>query len=73
MNPQQLFERGMNALTGTGPSRSDVQALDYFRRAADLGFVPAQVVLGYFYESDTITAANPNHAAEWYRKAAAQT
>jgi len=29
-------------------------------------------VLGYFYESGTITAANPNHGAEWYRKAAAQ-
>ena len=71
-NSQQLFDRGMNALTGTGPSRSDVQALDYFRRAADLGFVPAQVVLGYFYESGSITAANPSQAAEWYRKAAAQ-
>jgi uncharacterized protein len=72
MNPQQLFDKGMNALTGTGPSRSDVQALDYFRRAADSGFVPAQDVLGYFYESGTITAANPRQAAEWYRKAATQ-
>jgi len=72
MNPQQLFERGMNALTGTGPSRNDVQALDYFHRAADLGSAPAQVVLGYFYETGTIAAANPSQAAEWYRKAAAQ-
>lgn len=71
-NPQQLFEKGMNALTGTGPSRSDVQALDYFRRAADLGSVSSQVVLGYFYETGIIAAANPGQAAEWYRKAAAQ-
>ena len=71
-NPQQLFEKGMNALTGTGPSRSDVRALDYFHRAAELNFVPAQLALGYFYESGTITAASPSQAAEWYRKAAAQ-
>jgi uncharacterized protein len=67
---EQLYQRGMDAMTGAGPSRNDRDALDYFRASAEKGYVPAQVVLGYLYETGTLTAGNQTEAVEWYRKAA---
>jgi TPR repeat protein len=72
LNSSQLYEKGMNALTGNGVSRSDLNATDYIRRSAELGYAPAQVALGYFYESGTILAREPQQAAAWYKKAAQQ-
>jgi uncharacterized protein len=71
-SPEALYDRGMDAISGAGPSRNDLQALDYFRRSADRGYGPAEVVIGYFYETGTITTASPGQAVEWYRKAADQ-
>jgi uncharacterized protein len=68
----KLFDRGMNALTGSGVTRSPTNALDYFHRSAEMEYVPAEDVLGYFYETGTITTAEPAQAAEWYKKAALQ-
>ena len=50
LNAPQLFEKGMNSLMGVGVSRNDFNAVDYLRRSAELGYPPAQVALGYFYE-----------------------
>jgi hypothetical protein len=61
----------MNALEGTSATGSGANAIDYFRRSSDLGFAPAQVVLGYLYETGRNTA-DPHQALEWYRKAARQ-
>ncbi len=72
LNPAQLYEKGMNALIGTGLSRSDVTAADCIQRSAQLGYAPAQVTLGYFYETGAILTRDPQQAAEWYRKAAQQ-
>jgi uncharacterized protein len=72
LNAPQLFEKGMNALVGSSVTRSDVNAIDYFHRSADLGFAPAQVVLGYFYETGLATAVNQPEAFDWYKKAAQQ-
>lgn len=69
---QQSFERGMNLITGTGVNRNDLEAVDYFRRAAEAGYAPAQTALGYLYETGTAVASEPRTAAEWYAKAAAQ-
>lgn len=71
-SPQALYERGMDAISGAGPSRNDLQALDYFRHSAELGYVPAQVALGYLYDTGTLTAGSQSQAVEWYRKAADQ-
>ena len=71
-SPEALYERGMDAISGAGFSRNDIQALDYFRRSAALGYGPAQVVLGYFYETGTFTAGSQSQAIDWYRKAAVQ-
>jgi TPR repeat protein len=72
MNAPRLFERGLNALTSFGASHSEADALDYFHRSADLGYAPAQVVLGYFYDTGTIATQDRAQAAEWYKKAAQQ-
>jgi TPR repeat protein len=70
--PEQLYERGMNGMTGAGQSRNELNATEYLHRSADLGYVPAQVVLGYLYETGTILTREPQQAADWYRKAAEQ-
>jgi TPR repeat protein len=72
ISSEALYERGMDAISGAGPSRNDRDAIEYFRRSADLGYGPAQVALGYFYETGTITAGSQSQAVDWYRKAANQ-
>ena len=72
LNASQLYEKGMNSLLGVGPSRTDLSAVDYFRRSAELGYPQAQVVLGYFYETGSVVTQDPQQAADWYRKAARQ-
>jgi hypothetical protein len=71
-SPERLFDMGMNALTGVGDSHNPQAALDYIHRSADVGFPPAEVMLGYFYETGTITTKEPGQAAVWYKKAAQQ-
>jgi TPR repeat protein len=71
-SPDALYERGMDAITGVGPSRNDSQGIDYFRRSADLGYGPAQIALGYYYETGTFLAREPGQAVDLYRKAAQQ-
>jgi uncharacterized protein len=71
-NARTLFDQGMNALSGSDANRSDVSALEYFHRSADLGFAPAQVMMGYFTQTGTLTVQAPGEAASWYKKAAQQ-
>jgi TPR repeat protein len=72
LNAPQLYEKGLNSLLGVGVSRNDLNAVDFFRRSADLGYPQAQVVLGYFYETGSIVPRDATQAAEWYKKAARQ-
>lgn len=71
-SPDSLYERGMDAITGVGPSRNDQDGIEYFRRSADLGYGPAQIALGYYYDTGTVVAGNQSRALDLYRKAAAQ-
>ena len=71
-SPEALYERGMDAISGAGPSRNDRDALEYFRRSAELGYGPSQVSLGYFLETGQLTAGSQSQAVDWYRKAANQ-
>lgn len=72
MKPEQLYQRALNALTGTGPSQNTLNAIDDMRRAAEAGYVPAQVTLGVMLDKGTGTTANPSEALAWYKKAADQ-
>jgi TPR repeat protein len=71
-SPDSLYERGMDAITGVGPSQNDALGIDYFRRSAELGYGPAQIALAYYYETGTVLASNQVLAVELYRKAAQQ-
>jgi len=71
-SPEALYDRGVDAITGVGPSRNDTLGIDYFRQSAELGFGPAQIALGYYYETGTAVASDPAQAVDLYRKAAAQ-
>jgi TPR repeat protein len=71
-SPEALYERGMDAITGVGPSRNDAEGVDYFRRSSDVGYGPAQIALGYYYETGTSVARDPAKAVDLYRKAAQQ-
>ena len=68
--PEQLFDAGMNALSGSAGTRNDLAAVDYFRRSAQKNYGPAQVALGYLYDPGLIVVRDPSQAADWYRKAA---
>jgi len=68
----KYYERGMNALLGSGVSHNNQTALQLLRTSAELGHLPAQTVVGYFYDTGTTVAPEPGQAAEWYRKAADQ-
>src|SRR4029077_5791435 len=72
LNAPQLYEKGMNSLLGVRVSRNDLNAVDLFRRSADLGYPQAQVALGYFYETGSIVPRDATQAADWYKKAARQ-
>jgi TPR repeat protein len=71
-NAPELFGKGMNALVGSSATRSAANATEYFRRSAEMGYAPAQVVLGYLYETGHVTTPDPREALEWYKKAAQQ-
>ena len=73
LNAQDMFEKGMNALEGSRTTQSGANAIEYFRRSAELGFAPSQVVLGYLYETGRQTTADPGEALQWYKKAANQS
>jgi TPR repeat protein len=71
-SPDALYERGMDSITGIGPSQNDSQGIDYFRRSAEVGYGPAQIALAYYYETGTSLPKDPAHALDLYRKAAQQ-
>ena len=68
--PEQRFDAGMNALTGSAGTRNDLAAVDYFRRSAQKNYGPAQVVLGYLYDTGLILVGDASQAADWYRETA---
>ena len=71
-SPEALYDRGVDAITGIGPTRNDTLGIDYFRRSSDIGFGPAQIALGCYYETGTILPRDPALALDLYRKAAQQ-
>lgn len=69
-SPSHLFEMGLDAMNG--PDHNVQAAIEFIRRSADLGYPPAEVMLGSFYETGNTVAREPGQAAMWYKKAALQ-
>jgi uncharacterized protein len=71
-SPQALYDHGMSAITGIGPTRNDMEGIDNFRRSAELGFGPSQIALGYYYETGSVLTKDVGQALDLYKKAAVQ-
>ncbi|MBE6615190.1 MAG: toll/interleukin-1 receptor domain-containing protein [Ruminococcaceae bacterium] len=66
------FKLGECCYFGRGTAQDCYQAADYFRKAAEAGYAPAQVRLGSCYYFGKGVLRNIETALEWYQKAAAQ-
>jgi TPR repeat protein len=72
-SPDALYERGMDAITGVGASHNDALGVDYFKRSSELGYGPAEIALGYYYEMGTFITGNQGQpSVDLYKKAAVQ-
>jgi TPR repeat protein len=71
-DPTALYDKGMNALSGSGTSRSEYDAVRYLRESADLGYAPAQTALGALMERGTGVLPSQTEALALYKKAAGQ-
>ena len=69
-SPEALYDRGMDAITGVGSVQNEAEGVDYFRRSAEVGYGPAQIALGYYYETGAVIAKDQAQALTLYRKAA---
>ena len=61
---------GFRYATGDIVTRDDIKAVDWYRKAADSGWVPAQNALGRMYSEGRGVAKDEAEAAQWFRKAA---
>ena len=57
---------------GYHKSRQYREAANYYRKAGEQGFAPAQMTLGYFYANGLGVLQDPAMAAKWLRAAADQ-
>ena len=49
--PEELFEKGRAALLGgTGPGHNSIEARKYLQQSAEMGYTPAQIMLGSMYD-----------------------
>ncbi|HYK34674.1 tetratricopeptide repeat protein [Alloacidobacterium sp.] len=60
-----------NYMMGRGVARDVQQAAYWYHKAADQGFPPAQVQLGYFYLTGLGVPKDDAQAAKWFERAAA--
>lgn len=68
--PEALFEIGKRYTDGDGTKKDLEKAAQWYERAADLGFAPAQYIVGNFNEKGLGIDKNPEKARDWYEQAA---
>jgi tetratricopeptide (TPR) repeat protein len=69
---QAQFNLGYSYDTGQGVEKDEVEAVKWYREAADQNYVDAQCNLGSHYYSGIGVAKDYAEAAKWFRKAADQ-
>ena len=70
---RSTYEEGLNYMHGrNGVAKDYKRAYTLFREAADRGYAPAQVKVGYLYSSGNGVERDYEAAFEWARKAAGQ-
>ena len=68
--PAALFELGKLYTDGTSVGKDLAKAAQWYERSAELGFAPAQYIIGNFNEKGLGIEKNAAVAAEWYEQAA---
>ena len=63
---------GVMYADGRGVAKEDVEAVKWYRKAAEQDYESAQFNLGVAYETGRGVAKDEEKAVEWYRKAAEQ-
>jgi hypothetical protein len=56
-SPESLYEHGMDAISGAGPSHSDRDAISIFAAQLKPALWPLSSRSDYFFETGTVTAA----------------
>jgi TPR repeat protein len=69
---QAQFDLGACYRFGQGVPKNEVEAVRWYRKAADQGYDKAQYNLGVCYDAGTGVAKDHEEAARWYRRAAYQ-
>lgn len=69
-NPLALFEIARRFTNGVGTEKDLSEAARWYEKAASLGVVPAQYVIGNFNEKGIGVAADRSLARAWYEEAA---
>ena len=65
-SPEDIFQKGK----ACDEAKSYEEAVNWYRKAADLGHPEAMRVLGYYYEKGQGIEQSYEEAATWYRRAA---
>ncbi|HUB97487.1 MAG TPA: tetratricopeptide repeat protein [Stellaceae bacterium] len=71
-DPEAMADLGIAYFAGVGVERDPAVAARWLYRPAQLGYVQAQDLLGYQYETGDGVAQNADYAIGWYRQSAAQ-
>ncbi len=66
---ETLFEYGSAYYTGDGAEKNAAKAMEYFKKAAELGHAKAQFNLAMCYMDTEIKEHSDAKAAEWLKKA----
>ena len=69
---KELFERGRKAEHGMLPGASIQDAAKYYRKAALLGYAPAQNAIGFCHVTGQGVKQSDSIAAAWFKSAADQ-
>lgn len=71
-NGEEFFFEGQKLFFGNGVAKDTVRAAVFLRKSADMGFSPAQYLLGHAYHSGEGLSKSSNDAALWWTRAAEQ-
>jgi TPR repeat protein len=72
LSAAEIFKRGRNYDRGIGVDKDPAKALELYRKAADLNYAEAQLLLGIMFDQGIGLTQDYAQALDWYRKAAEQ-
>lgn len=69
-NAAEYYRNGEDYYYGKGVTRDYEAAMNWYRKAADMGYAPAAYSVGYLYEKGLGVSQNDAEAVVWFTKAA---